>query len=151
MGLKYYADTNNAPVSDLLRQANINTENQLMDFSDSSCQYCPEAVISTGSYIIFYQGGKIDHGTHVPVPVTKTSAEINYNAALNAGMDLAHFRILIHKLLSKDPDIVPEEAPLIILDSNSEVCMTNNGNDTKHTRHIARRAQKLQNAQDLLV
>ena len=66
-------------------------------------------------------------------------------------MDLAHFRILIHKLLSKDPDIVPEEAPLIILDSNSEVCMTNNGNDTKHTRHIARRAQKLQNAQDLLV
>ena len=34
--LKYYADIIEAPVSDLLRQANIKTENQLMDFSDSS-------------------------------------------------------------------------------------------------------------------
>ena len=32
LGLKYYADMNDAPVSDLLRQANITTENQLMDF-----------------------------------------------------------------------------------------------------------------------
>ena len=31
--LKYYADTNDAPVSDLLIQASIKTENHLMDFS----------------------------------------------------------------------------------------------------------------------
>ena len=31
-GLKYYADMNDAPVSDLLRQASIKTKNQLMDF-----------------------------------------------------------------------------------------------------------------------
>ena len=36
--LKFYADMNDAPVTDLLRQANIKTENQLMDFYDSSCQ-----------------------------------------------------------------------------------------------------------------
>ena len=36
--LKYYADTNDAPVSDLLRQASIITENHLMAFSDSSWQ-----------------------------------------------------------------------------------------------------------------
>ena len=30
--LKYYADMNDAPVSDLLRQASIKTENRLMDF-----------------------------------------------------------------------------------------------------------------------
>ena len=36
MGLKYYADINDAPVSDLLRKSSIKTENQLMDFSDSS-------------------------------------------------------------------------------------------------------------------
>ena len=35
-GLKYYADTNDAPVTYLLRQASIKTENHLMDFSDSS-------------------------------------------------------------------------------------------------------------------
>ena len=36
LGLKYYADLNDAPVTDLLRQANIKTKNHLMDFSDSS-------------------------------------------------------------------------------------------------------------------
>ena len=54
-------------------------------------------------------------------------------------MALAHFRILIHELLNKDPDIVSEEAPLIVLDSKSDMCMAKNGKYTKHTRHIARR------------
>ena len=63
-----------APLSDLLRQANIKTENQSMAFSDSSWQYCTYTDRSTGSYIIFYQGGAIDHGTHVPGPVVQSSA-----------------------------------------------------------------------------
>ena len=50
---------NDAPVADLLRQASIKTENHLIDFSDSSWQYCPDTDISTGAYIIFYQGGLI--------------------------------------------------------------------------------------------
>ena len=37
-GLKYYADMNDGPVTDLLRQANIKTKNHLMDFSDYSWQ-----------------------------------------------------------------------------------------------------------------
>ena len=53
-------------------------------------------------------------------------------------MALAHFRILIHALLNKDPDIVPEEDPLIVLDSKYAMCMAKNGKDTKHTRKIAR-------------
>ena len=69
--LKYYADLNDAPVTDLLRQASIKTENHLMAFSDSSCQYVPDTGISTGAYIIFYQGGKIDHVIHVPGPVSQ--------------------------------------------------------------------------------
>ena len=32
LGLKYYADLNDAPVTDLLRQANINTKNHWMAF-----------------------------------------------------------------------------------------------------------------------
>ena len=65
---------NDVPVSDLLRQASIKTENQLMDFSDSSWQYFPDTGRITGSYIIFYQGGPIDHGTHVTGPVAQLSA-----------------------------------------------------------------------------
>ena len=54
-------------------------------------------------------------------------------------MDLAHFRMLIHELFNKDPEIVTEEAPLIGLDSNSYMCMSNNVKDTKHTIHISSR------------
>ena len=60
-------------------------------------------------------------------------------------MDLAHFRMLIHKLLNKDPDIVTEEAPLIVLNSKSAMCMDKNGKDIKHTRHIAGRIHFVRN------
>ena len=53
-------------------------------------------------------------------------------------MVLAHFRMLINKLFNKDPDIVTEEATLIVLDSKFAMFMAKNGNDTKQTRHIAR-------------
>ena len=68
MGLKYYAYLNDAPVTDLLRQDSIKNKIHLMDFSDFSWQDCPDTERSTGAYIIFFQGGPIDHGTHVPGP-----------------------------------------------------------------------------------
>ena len=107
MDLKHDADMKYVPLYDLLIQANIKTENQLVVLYDSSWRDCPDTGRSKGSYIIFYQGGPIGHGTHVPGPVAKSSAESEYNAACTAGMDLAHFRMLIHQLLSKDADIVP--------------------------------------------
>ena len=51
-------------------------------------------------------------------------------------MALAHFSILIHEFLNKDPDIFSGESPLIILDSNSSVCTDNYGKDTKKIRNI---------------
>ena len=77
--LKYYSGMNYAPVTDPLRQASIKNEIHLMGFSDSSWQDFPDTIRSTGAYIIFYQGGTIDHGTHVPVPVAQSSAESGYN------------------------------------------------------------------------
>ena len=62
-------------MSDLLRQADINIEKQLMLLSDSSWQDCPDTGRSTGAYIVFYQNGKIDHCTHVPGPVAQSSAD----------------------------------------------------------------------------
>ena len=47
--LKYYADMNDAPVSDLSIQASIKTDNQLIDFSDYSWQDCPYSGIRTGA------------------------------------------------------------------------------------------------------
>ena len=106
LGLTYYADMNDPPVTDLLRQASIKTENHLMAFYDSGWQDFPDTVRSTGSYIILYQGGTSYYGTHVTGPVAQSIAEIEYNAACTSEIFLAHFSILIHKFLNKDPDIV---------------------------------------------
>ena len=110
----------------------------LLDLAVSSLQDCPDTRRSTGADIIFYQGGTTDHVTHVPGPVAQSSVKIEYNVACTVGMALAHFIMLIHEFLNKDPDIVPEEAPLIVLDSKSAMCMAKNGKDTKHTIHISR-------------
>ena len=126
LGLNYYVDMNDLALSDLLRQVSIKTENQLMAFSDSSWKYFPDTGRITGAYIIFYQGGPIDHGTHVPGPVFQSSVEIDYHAACTEGLTLVHFRVIIHEFLNKDPDIVPERAPLIIFCSKSSVCLVNN-------------------------
>ena len=50
--------------------------------------------ISTGSYIYIYQGVTINHCTHIPGTDHPYSAQIEYNTACTAGMDLAHFRML---------------------------------------------------------
>ena len=105
LGLKNYSDMNDAPLSDLLIQYRIKTENKLMAFSNCSWQDCPDTGRSTGEYRTFYQSGPIDHVTHVPGTVAQPSAEIKYNAVCTSGMALAHFKMLIHELLDKDIDI----------------------------------------------
>ena len=100
MGLKYYDETKYEPLSDLSRKANIKTKNHLMAFYDSSWKYFPYTGISTGAYI-FFQGGTIEHVTHVPVPVAQSSAENEYNAVCTTGMVLLHFSMLIHEFLKK--------------------------------------------------
>ena len=72
--LNYYADMNDEPLSDLLRQTIIKNENKLVVSSDYSWQYFPDTGRITGAYIIFYQGGPVDRGTHVPVPVAQSSS-----------------------------------------------------------------------------
>ena len=42
------------------------------------------------------------------ISAAQSIAESEYNVACTAGMSLAHFRMLIHELLNKDPDIVPD-------------------------------------------
>ena len=42
-----------------------------MVLSEYSWQYCPDTGRITGAYIISYQGGPTEYGTHVPVPVSQ--------------------------------------------------------------------------------
>ena len=118
-----------------------------MDFSDSSWQNCLDTGRTTGEYIILYQGGPIDHGTHVTGPVAKSSAESYYSAECTTGMALANFRVLIHVFLNKDPDIVTQKAHIIVLDSKPDICMAKNGKDTKHIRQISRKVHFVRNVE----
>ena len=134
-----------ARLSDLLRQANIIIQNQLMAFSNSSWKDCLYTVRSTVTYIIFYQVEPIDHGTLVPVPVGQSSAESEHNATCTEGIALAHIIMLIYEQLKKNLDKVPKESPLIVFDIKSIVCMAKNGRYTKHRSRIARRVNVLIN------
>ena len=42
-------------------------------------------------------------------------------------MSLSQFTMLNNDMMNKDTDMVPYQAPIIILDINSAVCMYNNG------------------------
>ena len=55
--------------------------------------------------------------------------------------------MLVHELLNEDPDMVPKEAPLIVLDSKSAMCMAKNGRDNKNIIHIARRMHFVRNGE----
>ena len=52
LGLNYYADKKDSTLSDLLRQANIKNENQLMAFYDFSWKYCTDTERIKRSYMI---------------------------------------------------------------------------------------------------
>ena len=102
----------------------------------------------TGAYILFYQCAPIDNWTHVTVTVSQSSSESDYIAACTAVMAVTHFRILNNELMNKYPDMVLENALLIILDIKSVVCMANNGKYNKHTRHISRRMYFVWNSEE---
>ena len=129
-----YDKIEDAPLSNLLRQDIIKTENQLMVFYDSIWQYFPDTGRSKGAYIVFYQGGTIDNYTHVTGTVSQSSATCEYNESCNPGMALEHFRMINNEFLDKDPNVVPEQVYLIILDGKSAMCIAKNGKGNKHTR-----------------
>ena len=63
--LKYYSKIEDLPLFDLLIQAIIKSENQLRVLYEYIWQECTDTDKCTGSYIVFYQGGPIDHCKHV--------------------------------------------------------------------------------------
>ena len=118
-----------------------------MFLSDSIHQDCTYTVRDKGAYILFYEGVPIDHCKHVPGPVSQYSSKSEYITASTLGMTLSHFRKLNNEIINKDPYVVPEQAPLVILYIKSAVCMAKNSKDTKHTRHISRRIQFVRNVE----
>ena len=64
-GLVYDTKIKDATIYDLLRQYILKTNKLFYLFSDSIWQECQDNSITTGSYIVFYQGGPIDRFKHI--------------------------------------------------------------------------------------
>jgi hypothetical protein len=138
LGLKYYSDLARAPLQRILTESRVEATRNLVTFSDSSWQDCPDTGRSTACYTVTYMGGVIDHSTHVPGIVALSSAEAEYNGACTACMSTDHHRMLLNELDRIEVDSNPSPIP-ILLDSKSAIAMSKSFKDTKHTRHIARR------------
>ena len=65
-------------------------------------------------------------------------------------MSQAHYRILNNELLNNNPNVFPEQAPLIILDIKSAFCMAKHGKDNKHSKHISRRMHFATNGEECI-
>ena len=75
----------------------------LYDFIQQDCTYTGRSI---WAYILFYQGGTIDHWTYVPGTVDQYSAEGDYNSACTTRMAISHFRMINIYLSNKDPYMV---------------------------------------------
>ena len=104
--MRYYAKIEDSPLSDLFRQDKINTDEQLIVFYDYIWKDCTYTGRSIGSRIVFYQGEKIDHCTHVPGTFDQYSAESDYNASYTAVMDIEKISMINKKFTNKDSYVV---------------------------------------------
>ena len=91
LGLVFYKNAGESPVIKMLKENNIIVdEDANLTFSDSSWNDCKDTGRSTGGYLTLCQGGAIDYGSHLPVPVAMSSGEAEYIAAAIACMRASH-------------------------------------------------------------
>ena len=138
-GLKYYRKIEDSAVHELLCQNDITDKHNMFGMCDSSWQDCVDTGRSTGSYMIFYQGGLVDFSTFVPVPVAMSTAEAECNAGASAGMAISHMRMLINEVNGSDADIIWNPSILLLTDSKSAETIVNSEKDVKSLRHCKRR------------
>ena len=144
-GLAFYTDTKQSPVYKLLKNNGIPLEaNSIVEFTDSSWNDCKDTGRSTGGHLALIQGGAVDYGSHVPVPVAMSSGEAEYIAAAVACMKASHLRMLkydLDHLGTEDYDSENMKCPpaMIIVDNEAAIAMSSCNKDTAGNRHVARR------------
>jgi len=116
-GLKFYQKVEDWLVYEILKHVKIDPIHDIFGIHDSSWQDCPDTGRSTGSYLLFKQGGVVDFNTFVPTPVAMSSAEAECNAGAVAGMAMYHIRMLNNKINGLDAHIIPTPPILMLCDS----------------------------------
>ncbi len=129
--LKFYSGYRNSPIYKVLRENNINIEEDtilILTFSDSSWNDCVDTDRSTGGNCTIVQGGPVDHSSHLSTPVSMSGGEAEYISAAAARMRSSHLRMLNYDLgylgtAEYDSDNLKSQPAKIIIDNESVICM----------------------------
>ena len=142
--LKFYSDLSQAPVSKICEKYKLEPTD-IIGFSDTSWQDCPDTGRSTSGFKIFVQGGLVDAQSTMPVPVALSSAEAEYMGACNLGAMVCHLRDLkyeFEKLGCDDYDVegsTKSVPSILLIDNQATVRMSKNYKVTGKNRHVGRR------------
>jgi hypothetical protein len=153
-GLIYYNDYTKSHVYEIMtkelkkdKQAKLFEKGipSTITFTDASWQDCPDSSRSTSSYIIFHNGGIIDYGSTLPLPISMSSSEAEYVAACLACIAVTHFRYLddeLEQIGKKDYKWTQEDrlfTSIILCDNSGATIMSESPKPSSITRHIERR------------
>ena len=120
-------------------------EETIITFSDSSWNDCIDTGRSTGEHITFVQGGAVNYGCYLPVPVAMYSGEAEYIATAVVFESHSHLRMLIYDLRNfyssfYNGDVMVSEPARIIIDNEATaISMSKCDKDSAGNRHVARR------------
>lgn len=121
----------------MLREAALSAlDPSLILFTDSSWGDCDD-LLSTGCYLILYQGGIVDMNSFVPSIIAQSSAESESNTMCVGAMAAANARMIIMELRTGDSG-ASYTVPMLV-DSTAAIAINCNDKDTRRTRHIERR------------
>ncbi len=98
IGVRFYSDYLNAPMTKALIAENISITKPFFGFSDSSWNNDVDHGRSTGCFIIPYMGGVVDHSSNLPEPVALSFAEAEHNIGRIAFMAASHLRMFLADL-----------------------------------------------------
>jgi hypothetical protein len=138
-GLTFYSDITNSPSYKVLLDNNVLPSRNMFTFCDSSWDDDHDTSRSTGGFLIFYQGGVVDHSSNMPDPIAMSSAEAEYNEACMACMATSHMHMTLNYMENVKDESAEDKAVNIYMDNRSAVDMSHTFKDTKNARHIRRR------------
>jgi hypothetical protein len=142
--IKYYAKIEESPMYEICSRNKV-CVSEIVGFSDSSWQDCPDTGRSTGGYKIFVQGGLVEAHSSMPVPVALSTAESEYMMCCNLSAMVCHLRELFYDFMNLGKSDYDRNGTfgkipsILLIDNQATVQMSKNYRVTSKNRHVARR------------
>jgi hypothetical protein len=111
----------------------------MFTFSDSSCDYDHYTSRSTGGFLIFYQGGVVDHSSNMPDLVAMSRAEAEYNEACIVCMSTRHMHMTLNHIDDINHGSPADKTIHIYIDNRSALDISITFKYTTNARHVYHR------------